>query len=718
MVTHKLLFFVIAVISFSASTQAQQPNAPKTNSQVIVSPKGVNKSESNAEALSPDRARRQLISFFNLFRDYSVTFDTLSTSTSTAAFSMEAVPEETSEKTEKSFANYLDKMGGILARRMEGLPKDDRRFSEEQRLKKALTMLKSASCLAYKSNGYFALTKDQEGNEIMAYPLDSLRKKTRYGLVDNYKEGFARIRKDQVYGFLNFCGEEVIPCQFEHAENFNSGKAIVKRVDWFFLDQNGEESEPLENIVSAKAIGNGAYLARFANTKQALIDNEYDKAKMPKSSYYDVIDVFNRADVFKVRNGKKFGIITLNGKEKLEPIYDEIEATAIPGIYRVMINGRYGLADSNFVIRYKPEFISLTNFNESGVAKAETANGFILIQQSNFKVSRMYEYIGEFNEFGVAPMRDMSSKLYGLIDANLTVIVQPKYFSIGNFNELGLAAACLSATKCGFIKWDGSEQIKANYESVGNFSSFGLAVATVVVQDCKYSKDGRCVANIIIDSHGNTVVPITDESLSQKWRFTLTDTVFSENYMVIDARKEGESGVTWHLLIDQRSNRLITPAPYQSIAPLDHLGIFRVKRDNLWGMIDTSGKVLTKCIYTELRRSTDNYYPAMNDKNKWGFINTKGRAMIPFEYEDVKVFNNGFAPAMKTKGKWGLISRFNAKVVPCVFKAVNLKENGKYEVVDTDGKVYIVNENGECETNCPAFEKIRAEANKTPEGSR
>jgi hypothetical protein len=102
-----------------------------------------------------------------------------------------------------------------------------------------------------------------------------------------------------------------------------------------------------------------------------------------------------------------------------------------------------------------------------------------------------------------------------------------------------------------------------------------------------------------------------------------------------------------------------------------------------------------------------------NDNGKWGFLNKKGKPQIAFEYEDVRSFRFGYAPVSQGKGKWGLINRFNAKIVPCGFRSVQLNEaETKFHIKDENDTIFIISENGECETNCPLFEKLRAAANK------
>jgi hypothetical protein len=288
----------------------------------------------------------------------------------------------------------------------------------------------------------------------------------------------------------------------------------------------------------------------------------------------------------------------------------------------------------------------------------------------------------------------------------------PKYASIGNFNEIGLASACYPDGKCGFIKYDGKEQIKANYESVGNFNKYGLAVAQTLVEDCN-GKNGPCTVDVIIDKNGNTIVPVSDDVIKKKWHYKLTDSLHADRFIIVNVMNNDLTAILNFVLIQKDNLQLITGTPYHTISPMDILGNIRVETNGKWGMIDSTGKVMTKPAYQEIKRLNDSYYAVQNDKGKWGFLNKKGKPQIAFEYEDVRSFRFGFAPVSQGKGKWGLINRFNAKIVPCSFRSVQLNEaETKFHITDENDTIFIINENGECETNCPLFEKLRAAANK------
>jgi hypothetical protein len=702
-ILHCTLIF-ISSISFQYLT-AQNVSTLTPKNAVVEEAVVTSKSLKAPDAI--EEARRRFKMLFNIYRDFSITFDTL------VLNQENLLPKSAEETANADFGAYLSKMTTILTKKVDKItPNTNALRAERSHYLAGLTTLKSAHCLETDNQKKsFVRTRDMDNNALMAFELDILRNSNRYSRVENYREGYARICKDQVFGFLNLCGDEVVTCQYERAEPFNLGKALVKRVDWFFVDGDGNETEPLENVEEGKALKQGVSWARMTNGKQALIDNNYATSKVSLSQYYDAVDSFYNKEVFKVRNGKKMGLIGLDGKTIFDAIYDNIEPTNVAGIYRIFQGTNVGLTDTTWTIRTSPQHESISDFNEFGMAVVKDKLGVALLSYKSFRMSKFYKSLGEFNDFGTASVRN-EGNLYGLIDTNLTVILAPKYASIGNFNDLGLASACYPDGKCGFIKYDGKEQIKANYESVGNFNVFGLAVARTVVEDCN-GKNSVCKVDVVIDKNGNTIVPVNDAAISKKWRYQLTDSLYSNKFIVVKISEENSQSVTGYLLVEKSSLQLITGTGYHTISAMDVLGNMRVENKGKWGIIDSTGKVLAKPIYQEIKRVNDGHYAAQNDKDKWGYLNKKGRPQIPFDYEEVRSFRFGFAPVSQGRGKWGLINRFNAKIVPCAFRSVVLSDaETKFQITDEDGTVFVMSEKGECETNCPKFEELRTKANR------
>lgn len=597
-------------------------------------------------------------------------------------------------------------------------------IDQKSEIKKRHSSVISAQCFSSKNDGRFIKMKDLDGDDIVGFPLETFKGNSRYGLVENYHQGFARIKKDQVFGFLNYCGDETIPCQYERAELFNDGKALVKKFDWYFIDAYGNESDILENIVDVKALRMGISIAKFKNEKFALIDNNYDVSKKPLSDYFDEIVSFN-SELYRVKTGKSFGLIKIDGSTKIDAIYDNINSTTEQGKWMIIEqNKKVGLMDTDGNIKIKPSFESLVNINidptiaagsNLGIARDEA--GIRLVDFKDLRTSKTYSSIGDFNRFGLAQIKD--GKYVGFINLELKVVIEPIYSSLGNFNQFGLVSACKTningATKCGYIKFDGTEIIPIAFDEVANFSRFGLVVAKENVKNCSLPA-GNCRVDVIYDKNGNLVIGKTNEAAPIGIKYATTDTLFNGSYIAIktfNPAKNGDDMSVEYNLVERYSLRRITTQSYLSIKRYDSNQLFPVMKDGKWGLIDTTGKVIAKPTYKDIMVTTEGLYGVRYDNNKYGFIDKKGKVQVAFDYDEVRPFNNGLSIVSKGQGKLGVINRFNAKIAPCYFAEVNiLPATKQLELVDSSGNKFVLNANGDCVTNCTKLDEIRKIANQ------
>ena len=681
------------------------------SAQMLANTEGVAKNTAHANTAkpnneTPEQARTQVLSMLNFFTKSAMTPE------ETREAGIGEKEEMTAANDKLSFINYLGKIEIVLNKRMRKLEAEDSRnkisMVEKSELFRALNILKSANCLADRSNGLFVKQKDYDGQEIIAFQLDEFKGNARYGFVENYREGFSRIKKDQVYGFVNYCGDEVIPCQYETAEAFNNGRALVKKVAWFYTDANGKESEPLFNVADAQALKNGISIAKMKDGKCALIDNRYDATKKTTSDYYDEIKPFSGMDIFRVRIGNKYGLISLQGQVKLEPNYEAIEPSGVTYLYKITQNGKIGLMDTEWKIRFAPAYNSIGDFDVNGLAVAKEGENCRLLSNRTYKNSQIYKTIGAFNASKLAQIQNETGN-FGLINTDLQVIADPIYFNIGEFNEIGLAPACRVDKKCGFVNTKGVEVITPVYEEVGQFNKHGLVVVRELTKDC--NKNKVCKTDIVYSKLGQVIIAKANEKDVQtmKIHYELMDTLHSDKFVAVKMFINDEN--QGFQLIDAGTFRLITNTPYQGISPYDANGILRIKKDNLWGLMDTLGKIILPPTYQEIRKLNDGMYATKDDKDNFGFIDKKAKIQIPFEYDEVKFFKNGHCVVTKGKEKWGLINKFNAKIVPLAFKTVAVRAD-QYEMTDDKGNIYIINEKGDCQQNCQKFEEFRKKANK------
>ncbi len=217
-----------------------------------------------------------------------------------------------------NYKEYVNGMSAQLKKKINILEYDAVRnvFQLEQLtdLRGRFSLVNSATCLVDKHDGAFIRVKDSEGRYIMTQPLENAEK---YVTIEKYKQGFSKVKNEKTgFGFVNICGEEIVQCQYSHAENFNDGKALVKKSNWSFIDILGKESEELKDVNDALALRKGISLVRFKNGKYALIDNQFDKTQTPVSDIYDSIEPLDFEN-FRVKIGNETKVINIEGTEVL-----------------------------------------------------------------------------------------------------------------------------------------------------------------------------------------------------------------------------------------------------------------------------------------------------------------------------------------------------------------------------------------------------------------
>ncbi len=576
----------------------------------------------------------------------------------------------------------------------------------------------AVTCFNNKSGVNLSQTKDLDGRDILAFPLERLRNNVRYGFVDNYKQGFARIKKDGVFGFINLCGEEIIASQFEKAENFNEGKALVRRVGWLFIDNIGVESEELQNIVDAKALSKGLSLVKFKNNQMGLIDNNYDRTNKPVSALYDEIIVLNETTLG-VKVNAKWGVFKIGEGAVAEANFDLVEPSGRDNLFKIYSNKKVGLVNSNGEILWKPEFNVITDVDNFGFVKGIGESKQQLINVNDFRVSKAYKQISDFDQRGLAIIQGENT-LYGLINKDLKTALEPIFTTIGAIGEFDLVPVSKEIVgkgiKHGFINLKGIEVIPLEYESVGKINKKGLLVVKEIVScnlDEKGKKIGTCRADKVIDVNGSTVIlPITKYPDAGKISYTVTDSMVHNCIVVKASKNEEKSRYAKFMLVRGEDFKVLTPEPFDFVQAVSKHQFFFVRQNGLWGTLDTTGKYLAKCQFKTVLMASEDYYLVQHDNGNYGYLDPRGKVQVSPEYESLGYFKNGFAIASKGENQAGLINKFNAKIVPFVFKDIKYKDTTKeYEVLDRDNNRYVLNQSGECTQNCKELEAIRIKAN-------
>ncbi len=166
-----------------------------------------------------------------------------------------------------------------------------------------------------------------------------------YDSVKDFKENYAAVMQKEKWGFIDNNGKIKIELQYDDVGNFSEGKAAVKvckynnEVDqWAYIDKQNQVVVDYSTYYGVEGLMD--YVGEFHNglafvSKEfySIIDTKGRKVFDGSSSQffisslfydeeYDIIPVYVYIDdEMKV---KKYGLIGLNGEQRLEPVFDFI----------------------------------------------------------------------------------------------------------------------------------------------------------------------------------------------------------------------------------------------------------------------------------------------------------------------------------------------------------------------------------------------------------
>lgn len=121
-------------------------------------------------------------------------------------------------------------------------------------------------------------------------------------------------------------------------------------------------------------------------------------------------------------------------------------------------------------------------------------------------------------------------------------------------------------------------------------------------------------------------------------------------------------------------------------------GLIQVRRNNKWGVINSSGVQICACIYDDIYENENSSLKLCKGK-KYGIVNTDGKIICKFIYDYIWSFENGFAKVEKN-GKYGFINTDGKQICKCIYEDIKLfLPTDKNAAVLLGGKWHIIDIN-------------------------
>ena len=344
------------------------------------------------------------------------------------------------EKNEQLFTNY-DRVEAI------------ENFDEKQNIWYEKNLLRVVK------NGKYGLI-DYVGNTVLECEYDSI---TSLKSVD---ENLV-VKKDNKVGVVNSVGQIIVPIEYKDVKILKEGY----KNEYIIVDENGNSgiiSTSGTVIVTPsykeiKYINSAEIYAVKIEEKWNLINK---KGEILNNSYDDY--TYSKGDYVIVKKDNKYGIITISGEVKIEPIYEELRY-AFSVYYIAKLNGKYGIINTDNTSIIPLEYSSMTYWEDKEILIAdvtatetvlfdsnltEKLRGIFVFEQDYIKarvngIDKYYTY-----KFEEKDSKDILTKntlfvskkdgKYGFVDSQGNVVVDYIYDEAKEQNAYGFAAVKLN----------------------------------------------------------------------------------------------------------------------------------------------------------------------------------------------------------------------------------------------------------------------------------
>lgn len=280
-----------------------------------------------------------------------------------------------------------------------------------------------------KKKGYDLLEMTNNGPKITYLAANKLEK---YSSVRKFDDGFAIVRKDSKYGYINEECDEIVPCVYDEALPFECSCACVKKDGKYgYIDKTGTELTPCV-FDEAFSFNHGISIVRIGELFGAV--NNKGKIVIPLEYQMLAYFSFSGPMILIAVKDKRFGALDVKNQTIVPFEYDLIEFPVFNGMMKVSKNGKKGV------------------INKTG----------------KMVVPIIYDEI-ETPSYESGTFSVCNDGRWGVLNKNGEEICEPRYDKIDSFGFACERLAVCKDNKWGFIDRKGVEVIECKYDEVFQF---------------------------------------------------------------------------------------------------------------------------------------------------------------------------------------------------------------------------------------------------------
>ncbi len=509
----------------------------------------------------------------------------------------------------------------------------------------------SAGFAAVKENGKWGFI-DKSGKWLI---------EPNYKMVESFQNGLALAQKPSnddkndketpKYGYLSADGNWLIPPKFEEAYSFSEGFAAVKENGkWGYISISGSPFIEF-NYDNALPFLDEQGWVKYGDDWQAI--DKFGNRYLQVASASDIFIDMDEIPFMWTENetNQKMGLHVDN--ENVMPFaYDRISSTV--GRNRIFLerNKTWNYLNSkNEIIEYNfddVDYMLMANNAIMKRIKKEGKYGFFNTKTETIVIPMEYDNAESFfyiypqsSSFGedVQPLAGYAkverNGKWGIIDMEGKMLVPVIYDQIDNFSE-GYAKVTLNG-KNGYVSTDAKVILPIEFEQAGNFKNGQAEV----------KKNGKWG---MINHKGEEIIPIKYDQI----RFTN-----NENIIII-AEKTNEGLQYGFLDLRTSGDQKINLNRYSSVSSVFISGLLEVAANGKKGFINENGEEVISTEYDDVG-TTEEEPIAVRKGEKWGYVDKTGKIIIPFIYDSAEGFGTTGQALVEKDGEKYYINKTGRK---------------------------------------------------------
>lgn len=440
---------------------------------------------------------------------------------------------------------------------------------------------------------------------------------------------------------------------------------------------------------------------KATDSKNSTLFESYDNVEAIEISQLSSLVPYEKT-ALKYKQNNLYGLISIQGKQITEPIYEEILSIDYKeGYLKVKKDGAYGVINVNGVELINTEYDNVTTdgyydeeslYENAGfILKTKTdegyrygyanKNGKIILENTYNSLERLNEKNDKNNVYLISSVNGK----YGLIKNNKQIL-ENEYVSIEYDRESELLVVDKGTAK-GIADLTGKMIVPVDYDNIligGEyinaykeeqrlvFDHKGSQIETTYTNYVKTDNDYA----IVIDENNNYNIVDKNNNKMLNAEYVYIEYFTNDLYIATQGNKTG--------LINS-SGRTIIPMQYSTMQKIDDIDLLQAKSKETGriDLIDAKGNVITGIENATMEKTEDCLimssendrayfdfegkkitYKTINPNNKlyassrdgkWGFVDSNNNLVVDYKYDFVTEFSNGFA-GFKINGLWGVIN--------------------------------------------------------------